>query len=131
MRTNKARSQAAPDAVWALLAELAHWSEWAPHARGAWGLGAREVRDGARGAVRLLGLVPVPASIISKREGREWTWRVPAGVRMVHRVEPYGTGSLITIELEAPGPLEPALALAYGPLVQLLVRRLARASAAP
>jgi hypothetical protein len=49
---------------------------------------------------------------------------------MIHRVEPYDSGSLITIELEAPGPLEPALAATYGPLVQLLLRRLASVSAA-
>jgi hypothetical protein len=131
MKAYTARSPAPPDAVWALLAQPARWSEWAPHVRGAWSLGAPEVRDGARGAMRLLGVLPVPAAIVSKRTGREWTWRVPAGVRIVHRVEPYGPGSLISIELEAPGPLEPALAVAYGPLMQLLVRRLARVSAAP
>ncbi len=131
MRAYTARSPAPPEAVWPLLAQPARWKEWAPHVRGAWGLGAPEVRDGARGAVRLLGVVPVPAAIVAKRARREWTWRVPAGVRLVHRVEPYGAGSLITIELQAPRAVEPALALAYGPLVQLLVRRLARVSAAP
>ena len=75
MRAYRARSPARPDAVWALLAHPARWSEF-------------------------------------------------------HRVEPYDSGSLITIELEAPGPLEPALAATYGPLVQLLLRRLASVSAA-
>lgn len=130
MRAYRARSPARPDAVWALLAQPARWSEWAPHIRGAWGLGAPEVRKGARGAVRLLGLFPVPAAIVAKQAGKEWTWVVPAGVRMIHRVEPYDSGSLITIELEAPGPLEPALAATYGPLVRLLLRRLASVSAA-
>ena len=130
MRAYRARSPAPPDAVWALLAQPARWSEWAPHIRGAWGLGAPEVRYGARGAARLLGLIPVPAVIVAKQAGKEWTWVVPAGVRMIHRVEACGSGSLITIELEAPGPLEPALAATYGPLVQLLLRRLASLSAA-
>jgi hypothetical protein len=93
--------------------------------RGAWDLGEREVRDGARGAARLLGVIPVPARITAKQPGRSWTWRVGL-VEMTHRVEPRAGGCLVAIDLRAPGPLEPAVAAAYGPVIELTLRRLAR-----
>ena len=70
--------------------------------------------------------MPVPARIVGKRDGRSWTWRVGA-VEMVHRVEPRADGgATVAVDLIAPGPLEPALALAYGPLIDVSLRRLAQ-----
>jgi hypothetical protein len=109
------------------MAEPSAWPRWAPHVRGAWGLGDPEVRESAAGAARLLGVVPVPARITAKREGRSWTWRV-GPVEIVHRVERRDAGSLVALELRAPGPLEPVLAAAYGPVILLTLRRLARAA---
>jgi len=80
---------------------------------------------GARGAARLLGAVPVPARVTAKRAGRSWTWKV-GPVSLVHRVEPLGTGCEVAIDLCAPRPLERLLSVSYGPVVALLVRRLAR-----
>src|SRR3954451_18585416 len=110
MRTWTAESDATASAAWALLARPDAWPEWAPHLRGAWGLGEPEVRPGARGAARLLGVIPVPAEIVAKRDGRAWTWRV-GPVVMVHAVcaRPEG-GCEIAWHLDAPGPLEPAVA---------------------
>lgn len=127
MLVYRAASPASPDAAWALLARPGRWSEWAPHIRGAWGLGAPEVKAGARGAVRILGLLPVPATI-TERGVRSWTWKV-GGVEMEHRVEPRPSGCEIVITMEAAGPAERALAVSYGPLVGLLVRNLARVAA--
>ncbi len=109
------------------MAEPARWSEWAPHVRGGWGLGDPEVIRGARGYARLLGVLPVPARITAKRRGRSWTWRV-AGLTLVHRVEPREGGSLVAIDIEAPRVLEPVVRATYGPVVSLLVRRLASAA---
>lgn len=92
--------------------------------RGAWGLGDPEVRRGARGYARLAGVLPVPARITAKRAGRSWTWRV-GPLRLVHRVEPHGSGARVAIDVHAPARLEPLVRLSYGPLVALLVRRLA------
>jgi hypothetical protein len=36
--------------------------------RGAWGLGSPEVREGAFGFARLLGVIPVPARITAKSD---------------------------------------------------------------
>ena len=76
--------------------------------RGGWGLGEPEVLKGARGYARLLGVVPV------------------AALTLVHRVEPRGRGSLVAIDIQAPRALEPVVRATYGPIVGLLVRRLAR-----
>jgi hypothetical protein len=54
-----------------------------------------------------------------------WAWKV-GPVELTHRVEPSADGSLVAVDIEAPGPLEPALGATYGPLVQVLVNRLAR-----
>lgn len=126
MLTFEARSAAPPAAAWALLARPDRWSRWAPHVRGAWGLGAPEVTTGARGFARLLGVVPVPARIVAKQRGRSWTWSV-GGITMVHRVEADGAGgSRVAIDIEAAPPVERLLRVSYGPLVGILVRRLAR-----
>jgi hypothetical protein len=123
MRTFTADSPAPPDAAWTLMARPDAWSQWAPHVRGAWGLGSPEVRDGARGFARLLGVIPVPAKIVGKQE-RAWAWRV-GPMTLVHRVEPRIRGCAVAIDLHAPGPLEPVLAATYGPVIQLMLNRLA------
>lgn len=129
MVARSATSPAAPAAAWALIARPGRWPEWSPHVRGAWGLAGPggEVRAGAVGAARLLGAIPVPARITHVEAGRSWTWRVGGLVEMDHVVEPAaeGEGCVVTVTLAAPGPLEPALAAAYMPLVGVLVRRLA------
>lgn len=125
MLSYEARSAAPPEVAWALVAQPARWHEWAPHVRGACSLGEPEVRTGARGFARLLGVVPVPARVTAKRPGRAWTWRV-GPVELVHRVERRGRGSLVAVDLHAPAPLEAALRATYGPLVAVLVRNLAR-----
>lgn len=121
----EAESDADPDAAWALLARPARWREWAPHVRGAWGLGDGEVRRGAVGAVRLLGVVPVPARIVDVVPRSSWSWRV-GPVLMDHRVTPRSGGCTIGVDLVARAPVEAALRTSYGPVVQALVRRLAR-----
>ncbi len=128
-RIYAADSAATPAAAWPLLAEPDRWHEWSPHVRGAVGLGEPEVGDRRRGAVMLLGVLPVPARIVAKADGRSWTWRV-GPMTMEHAVNPRaGGGSRISVSLNAPGPLEPVLAATYGPVIQLLVTRLARLAA--
>lgn len=125
MRWYSADSHGSPAELWSLVAEPARWPEWSPHVRGAWGLGSPEVQRGRRGAARLLGVVPVPAVIAAKTPGRSWAWRV-GPMTLVHTVSPRPGGSRVTMGIAAPGPLEAVLAAAYGPVVQVLVTRLAR-----
>lgn len=122
-----APTTADPQTAWALVSRPARWKEWAPHIRGAWGLGDPEVQRGYTGAARLLGVVPVPARVVDKTPGRSWTWRVGGLVDMDHRVEPRGDGTcVVAVTLEAPAAVEAALRLSYGPIVGLLVKRLAK-----
>ena len=123
----EASTNAPPAAAWALLARPDRWKEWAPHLRGAWGLGQPEVLRDHLGAARLLGVVPVPARIVDKDPGRSWEWRVGV-IDMDHRVEPTPGGCLVAVTLQAPAPVEAVLKVTYGPLVQVLVRRLADVS---
>ena len=120
-----AESAAEPDAAWALLARPARWHEWAPHVRGAWMLGDEEVRRGAVGFARLLGAIPVPARVVDVVPRERWSWRV-GPVLMDHRVESRPGGCTVAVTLSAPPPVEAALRVTYGPVVALLVRRLAR-----
>jgi Polyketide cyclase / dehydrase and lipid transport len=129
VHTWAAESDGSAQAAWALISQPDAWPVWAPHFRGAWGLGDREVREGAVGAARLLGLVPVPAVVVDKRPGRSWTWWAAPGVEVVHRVEPRPGGCTVSVSLSAPGPLEPALALVLAPVVTRSLRRLARTAA--
>ena len=126
MLTYSAASDAPPPVAWSLIARPGRWHEWAPQLRGAWGLGSPEVRAGRRGAARLLGVVPVPARIVSVDRGRSWVWQVGL-VRFDHRVEPgRDGGSEVAVDITAARPLEALLAVTYGPVVQLLVDNLAR-----
>ena len=124
----EAESFAPPEAAWALVSRPHRWREWAPHVRGAVGLGVPEVQAGRHGFARLLGALPVPAVVTDKEPGRSWTWRV-GPVRLVHRVRPRADGTCVVgVDLSASPVLETVLALTYGPVVALLVERLARAA---
>src|SRR3954447_8494418 len=96
-----------------------------PHLRGARGLGPPEVEPGHSGWVEVLGAPLVPVTILDKDPGRSWRWKV-GPVEMDHRVEPRDGGCRVAVDIEAPGPVETAVRLTYGPLVALLVRTLAR-----
>ena len=126
MLSYSAETTGTPERAWELMARPALWSRWAPHLRGAWGLGEPEVRTGATGAARLLGVVPVPARILSKDDGRRWVWRVGPAV-LIHRVDPRsGGGATVGTDITAPAPVEAALAVTYGPIVHALMKNLAR-----
>ena len=121
-------SSASPEAAWNLLARPEAWSEWAPHLRGAWRLGAPEVEPGSRGAARVAWILPVPATITQKEPGRSWRWQVgPYSMR--HRVEPNRGGCDVVLEVEASGPLERLFHLSYGMVIPALLGRLAVAAA--
>ncbi len=122
--------QGDPARAWELISRPQEWSSWAPHVRGAWGLGQGEVRVGARGYARLLGVVPIPATITAVDPGRSWTWQV-GPVEMVHRVDRAAEGCTVAVEISAPAPIEAALRIGYRPLVDLLLSRLLSESNKP
>lgn len=124
----EARSAADPATAWSLVAEPARWQEWSPHLRGAWGLGEGEVERGARGAARLLGVVPIPARVTAVSQGHSWTWSVGL-MELDHRVDPVtdgAGGSIVGVDIRAAPAVEALLRFTYGPVVAVLVRNLAR-----
>lgn len=121
----EAPSSAARADLWRLISHPARWHEWAPHVRGANGLGWPEVLPGATGTVSLLGLIGVPARITVVEPGHSWSWRV-GPFELDHIAETAERGSLSVIELRGRGLLGAALAAAYAPAVWVLNRNLAR-----
>jgi hypothetical protein len=123
-------SRGRPEAAWALVSEPARWSSWAPHIRGAIGLGSPEVQRGRRGVVLVAFIAPVPVRVSDKSEGRFWDWRTgPLWIR--HQVESDGEGgSVLSIEVRAPAPLEALVGLTYGPLIRWVLHRLSVLAAA-
>ena len=80
----------------------------------------------ARGAARLLGVVPIPARITAVAEGHSWTWSV-GFMELDHRVDPDGTGgSIVGVDIRSSPAMEAVLRLTYGPVVNVLVKNLAR-----
>ncbi len=127
MLSYHADSDASPATAWRLISEPALWHRWAPHVRGAWGLGSPEVDSGRRGFARLGGVIPVPAEVRDKQPGRSWCWQA-GPMRLDHIVAPRAPGCRITITISARWPLESVLRVSYGPVVDGLLRRLARAA---
>jgi hypothetical protein len=126
--TYVADSAADPETAWRLIARPDHWSSWAPHVRGARGLGQPEVCTGATGHALLVGRLPVPARVTSKQAHRSWTWEV-GPLRLRHRVRPQAGGCRVAVDIEAPFPLEALVRLTYGPMVSALMHNLARVAA--
>ncbi len=117
-----------PEAAWPLLAEPARWASWAPHIRGAVGLGSPEVQKGRLGVVLVAFVAPVPVLVSDKSDGRFWDWQTGL-VKIRHQVEPHADGCRLSIEVRAPAPLETAIALTYGPIIGWVLRRLSRVAA--
>jgi hypothetical protein len=120
-------SRASQESLWRLVSRPSEWHRWAPHVRGARGLGEPEVEAGRSGSVLLFPRVPVSARITAKEPGQSWTWRVGL-LEMRHVVEPRARGSEIRIEIESTRPVEMLVRGTYGPLIGLLLRNLARVS---
>lgn len=121
-------SRGRPEAAWSLIAQPARWSAWAPHIRGAVGLGSPEVREGARGVVLVGFIAPVPVRIGAKQAGEFWDWHT-GPLRIRHRVEPHPQGCRLSIEMHAPAPLERVLAVAYGPVIRWALKGLSTLAA--
>ena len=66
MLSYSASSRARSTVAWALISQPDRWSDWAPHLRGAWGLGRPEVELGATGcqiAVEIHAPAPLEAAL--------------------------------------------------------------------
>ncbi len=127
MITYAADCAADPETAWQLISRPDSWRRWAPALRGARGLGEPEVRTGADGYA-LLGALPVPARVTAKQAHRSWSWQI-GPLRVRHSVRPKGNGCRVSVDVEAPFPLEALVRVAYGPMLAILVQNLARVAA--
>lgn len=119
-------SAAAPARVWELYSQPGRWSEWAPHVRSPRNLGEPEVRPGASGTVRVLGALPVRATIGAVEAGARWSWTV-GPLRLEHLVGARpGGGSSIGLRINTSPVLEAGLRVTYAPLARLLLANLSR-----
>lgn len=136
----RARSAAPGPVLWRLLADPRHWAAWAPHIAAVTtldpGPDAGPVRVGQRLRVRSVAGPRVDAVVTLVDPGRRWDFRValPGPWRLTsrHDVRTHADGSEALVALWIEGPAGtaglPAL-LAYRPLAQVAVRRLARLAA--
>jgi hypothetical protein len=136
-RVVEARSDAPPEAAWALLATPAWWPAWAPHiTRVSGDVGGPPPADLAVGQhLRIHGPGPVAvrARITHLDPGRRWDFAVDLpglwSIVNAHEVEPDGTGARVVVRMRVEGPLCGAISrtalTAYVPLAGYALRRLA------
>jgi carbon monoxide dehydrogenase subunit G len=99
---------AAPDRVWAILADVERWPEWTPSVSRIRRLDPGPLAVGSRARIHQPRLLPATWRIVELAEGRRFTWvtRGP-GVRAVaeHSVEPIDRGSRVTLSVRFEGLL--------------------------
>ncbi len=113
------------DETWESYVRPALWSTWAPQIRSV-RCDDEVIVAGTRGVVHGPLLVRVPFTVESvSHADRSWAWRVgvgPLGVRMEHGVAETTDGVRAWARIHLPA----AVALPYGPVARLALRRLVR-----
>ena len=105
---------AAPDAVWQILTDLAAWPRWGPTVSRA-ELDGTGLLLGATGRVWTPIGVPLPFVITDFEPGRSWGWDVAGVPATRHRVEPRGGGCRVGMSAPVWAPAYlPVLAVALG-----------------
>jgi carbon monoxide dehydrogenase subunit G len=99
---------AAPDRVWAILADVERWPEWTPSVTRITRLDAGPLVVGSRARIHQPRLLPATWRIVELAEGRRFTWVTGGpGIRAVaeHSVEPVTRGSRVTLSVRFEGLL--------------------------
>lgn len=99
---------AAPERVWAVIADVERWPEWTPSVTRVERLDGGPLAVGSRVRIRQPKLLPVVWQVTELREGQGFIWvtRSP-GVRVVarHSVEPAPGGARATLSVQFSGLL--------------------------
>lgn len=97
---------AAPDAVWAIMADLERYPEWAPTFERVEFPGGKTLAKGLAVKLWVKGAPPSTWVVTNHEPGRRFTWETTArGVHSVadHVVEPAGNGTKVTLSVEMTG----------------------------
>lgn len=98
----------APERVWAVLADVERWPEWAPTVTAVQALDPGGLRLGARYRLEQPKLAAAVWTVAALQEGRSFTWEnVNPGVRSLafHLVEPVEGGTRLTLRVELTGAM--------------------------
>lgn len=112
---------AAPEAVWPVLSDVARWPDWTPTVRSVDRLDDGPLAVGSRARVRQPKLPRAEWEVTELVDGRSFTWEATGpGLRTIarHVVEPDGTGCRVTLGIEQTGPLGAVAALVWRRLTQ-------------
>ena len=99
---------AAPDRVWAILADIERWPEWTPSVGRIRRLDPGPLAVGSRARIHQPRLLPATWRIVELAEGHRFAWVTGGpGVRAVaeHSVEPIDRGSRVTLSVRFEGLL--------------------------
>ena len=110
--------QAPPCRVWAVLIDIERWPEWTASMTSVRRLDSGPFRLGSRAHIRQPKLRPAVWEVTEfERSSFTWVSRQP-GIRTtaLHRVDPNGSYSRLTLSIEFSGPLAPVIGLLAGKL---------------
>lgn len=127
MRSETSISIAAtPERVWAVMQDVERWPEWTPTMTGVQRLDEGEFKVGSRVKIKQPKFPSVVWTVTSLEPGRgfEWQARSPGSNNVgIHRIEPEGEGSRVTLAVEQAGLFSPLLALFYGGVTRRYIRQ--------
>jgi len=115
---------AAPETVWATLADVERWPEWSASMSDVQRLGDGPFGVGGAARVRQPRLPPTVWRVTEWRPGASFTWVATGpGVTTTagHRLTPTATGVTVVLSFDQRGPLAPVVDLLLGRLTRRYV----------
>ena len=104
------------DDVWAVLSDVARWPEWTASMKTVERLDDGELRVGSSARVKQPALPRVLWTVTDVVPGRSFVWEArSSGVHTkgIHRIEPDGDGSRVTLAIDQRGPMSWLVTLLY------------------
>ena len=110
---------ASPERVWAVMSDIERWPEWTETVRSAKRLESGPLAVGSTARIFQPRLAPAVFKVTWLEEGRGFTWVTRSlGVSATadHKVEPFGSGSRVTLSVK----MEGFLSHVFGPMMKKL-----------
>ena len=113
------------EVVWAVLCDVERWPTWNESVRSLTLLDAGPLRIGSRARISQPRLPTTTWTVDTLEPGRSFSWTVRSpGMRGVgdHRLQPEGSGCLVTVEIRQTGPLAGLAAVLFGGVTRRYLR---------